>query len=1272
MRTTMQTLIQKTRVFLATFLLLAAQMLAPVSAFIPTASAAGQITFGAQFENQIDPNGSVSDDDNWGTGQLDEYSEGDFVDFRFQLNATEATSAGVMQIEYDLGACSFFTNYFDVLSVSPSIATVTEGVQTLVNPNGANNDYYKQNLNVAFSAAGTVTVIVTLQLSNTAGDCTGSNVAARLAVPDTGSGDFGNVGAKSLPMSADSVLENPSLTISKTVATGAALPDDFYFTISPAITGIINGVPVTNEDEIHIPEGQTSVTITEVNPDGVFTITEHGPAGYVFTGGTGTSCTVNNSTIGTAGGVMTATVTADNDRPVNAICNFSNQVQSGSITVIKNAIPNSLADFAFAATGTGVSNFTLDDDGDVTGADNTYSNTKTFTNLLPGSYSFTESSVSDWYLDGIECPNITEVKNLETRSVSLELAPGQNITCTFTNRQHGRIIVTKQTLPDEADNATDFTIEAFPGAGVVGTNQQTISDDQSVTFTVKHGQDYYVNEQLPLPTGWVMTENTCSNLDIDGNTPLVNGVPTLTCTITNTKLARIKIVKDTRPNDAQDFVFTASGTGVEGFTLDDDADGSRSNEKQFENLHSGAFTFTEGSVAGWFLDDITCSGTTDFVKNIETRQLTVNLAYGNDITCTFTNDLGGTISGIKYNDRNGDGDQDEGEEELAGWIIQLKQGASIQDTDTTDQNGAYSFTGLDDGTYTLCESMVGKDGWVQTDPNPAVNNGCQDVTLSDFGDSETVDFGNYQLGQVTGYKFNDTNFDGTWDQPDEPGLGEWEIKLYEACEVIESVESLFSLAVVNPCIDGWKLKSTTMTSSDAGTLGSYSFTGLLPGEYKVCETQQPGWMRTFPTSSDCAEPFMVTSGTSASRVFGNTQTARLTIVKDAYPDSDTQVFTFNPDWSENDFSLMDGEDTVYESSKTFSNLTTGEYSVAENEAEGWFLTEVYCEDDFSGFSVDGHTLTVDLEAGDDVTCTFVNHEAGDVMVTKFDDVNNNGYWDEETEPTLQGWDMTLELGTCEVDSFVYEETECEDDYSYDKTQTTGEDGTTAFTGVKPDTDHILSETQENGWEWTNTYCDYGRENGVGYPVPDNYYELSLTAGQTLECYVGNFENGEVEGFKFNDANNNAIYDNGEEKLSGWEIKLYNVCETVELPSVFLNLNREYQEVPECEEVQIGDPAVTDEEGNYSFNNLKTGTYKVCEVQQAGWTQTYPTDNEGCHSFTVEESGQIVTANFGNKAKISGRVLADTGTPISQGTWIGLAILSSLIGLTWFSRRRSEA
>lgn len=98
----------------------------------------------------------------------------------------------------------------------------------------------------------------------------------------------------------------------------------------------------------------------------------------------------------------------------------------------------------------------------------------------------------------------------------------------------------------------------------------------------------------------------------------------------------------------------------------------------------------------------------------------------------------------------------------------------------------------------------------------------------------------------------------------------------------------------------------------------------------------------------------------------------ITVVKDASGDGSGAVFAFAG--SLGPFSLDDDGATARPSSRTFDGLAAGTYSVRESVLEGWKLASVVCAEDDAGSTVDvaSATATVDLDAGEDVVCTFKN------------------------------------------------------------------------------------------------------------------------------------------------------------------------------------------------------------------------------------------------------------------------------------------------------------
>lgn len=114
--------------------------------------------------------------------------------------------------------------------------------------------------------------------------------------------------------------------------------------------------------------------------------------------------------------------------------------------------------------------------------------------------------------------------------------------------------------------------------------------------------------------------------------------------------ARITIIKDAQPDSTLVFPFTAVGTSLSNFTLDDDGDNANTypNTKVFDGLTSfgaGHATITENAGTGyWNLTQINCTsdprggtGTNNNVISLPERKVEVVLEEGEYVTCTFVN-----------------------------------------------------------------------------------------------------------------------------------------------------------------------------------------------------------------------------------------------------------------------------------------------------------------------------------------------------------------------------------------------------------------------------------------------------------------------------------------------------------------------------------------------------------------------------------------------------------------------------------------------------------
>nr|AAU83000.1 fibrinogen-binding protein-like [uncultured archaeon GZfos1D1]QNO57000.1 hypothetical protein MGAOFDBH_00018 [Methanosarcinales archaeon ANME-1 ERB7] len=377
------------------------------------------------------------------------------------------------------------------------------------------------------------------------------------------------------------------------------------------------------------------------------------------------------------------------------------------------------------------------------------------------------------------------------------------------------------------------------------------------------------------------------------------------------------------------------------------ADGSYT----FTNLEPGDYTVSEVLKAGWAQ---TCPPTPGTYSVTLTDSPVIDRDFGNRGALS--------ISGMKFNDLNGDGVKDAGEPGLEDWTINLV--GPVSGTTTTAADGSYTFTNLEPGDYTVSEVL--KAGWAQTCPAAP---GTYSVTLTD---SPVIDrdFGNRGALSISGMKFNDLNGDGVKDAG-EPGLGDWTINL------------------------AGPVSGTTTTAAD----GSYTFTNLEPGDYTVSEVLKPGWVQTCPAAPGTYS-VTLTDSPVIDRDFGNRGALSISGMKfddlngNGVKDAGEPGL---PDWTINLVGPVSGTTTTAaDGSYTFTNLEPGDYTVSEVLKAGWAQT---CPPTPGTYSV---TLTDSPVIDRD----FGNRGALSISGMKFDDLNGNGVKD-AGEPGLGDWTINL-------------------------------------------------------------------------------------------------------------------------------------------------------------------------------------------------------------------------------------------------------------------------
>lgn len=177
----------------------------------------------------------------------------------------------------------------------------------------------------------------------------------------------------------------------------------------------------------------------------------------------------------------------------------------------------------------------------------------------------------------------------------------------------------------------------------------------------------------------------------------------------------------------------------------------------------------------------------------------------------------GSISGVVFNDLNGNGVLDDGETGVADIMVHLAYSditKDLPDSVLTDADGMYMFDGLGAGNYVV--TSVGPEGWAYTTGPLNVMLDADDsvVDNADHGWMEEVAG---PTGMIKGLVWNDLNGDGMVDD-DEPGI--------EGIEIILSGMG----------------SGTTTTAAD----GTYAFEGLSAGAYMVTSVGPSGWSLTTP------------------------------------------------------------------------------------------------------------------------------------------------------------------------------------------------------------------------------------------------------------------------------------------------------------------------------------------------------------------------------------------------------------------------------------------
>ena len=284
-----------------------------------------------------------------------------------------------------------------------------------------------------------------------------------------------------------------------------------------------------------------------------------------------------------------------------------------------------------------------------------------------------------------------------------------------------------------------------------------------------------------------------------------------------------RVFKDTNG----DGVLDPGETGIGGVTVDL-RDGAGSLVDTVATVGDGTYVFTEVAAGSYTVEETDPEGFASTTPN----EVAISLAADGVATASFGDQPAGTVSGRVFVDTDGNGVQDRREGGIGGVNIRLIDSAhNLVARKSTAGDGTYVFTGVEVGSYSVVKE-ADPEGFVSTTSNVA------HIVISPDG-AATANFGDQQIGAVSGRVFNDADGDGAQDA-DEDGIGGVTIWLRDS---------------------GGSLVDTAATAGD----GTYVFTGVAAGSYTVEETDPEGFVSTTPN----VVAIVVTPGGAATANFGD-------------------------------------------------------------------------------------------------------------------------------------------------------------------------------------------------------------------------------------------------------------------------------------------------------------------------------------------------------------------------------------------------------------------
>ncbi len=750
-----------------------------------------------------------------------------------------------------------------------------------------------------------------------------------------------------------------------------------------------SGLPVSTQI---ITSGNTgTVTFNDVDQDNTYSISEIVPDGWVLTSSSCTGTNAPSSITPNAGETVT--------------CTFINS-KKPQLTVIKHVITDnggdaSADDFTMNVTGTNVS-------------DNSFPGEEagTTVTLDPGAYS----------VDEVNLPGYAKSSTADCAGT---LAFGDKKTCTITNDDIApRLHLRKVVINDNGGLATTANVTLTAegdGSNDLNGNSPVDSDSSLKADTFELSESYFGGYQS---SDWV-----CEGDGLQEGSSLTLGIAEeATCTITNNdippKLHLRKVVVNDNGGESlsSDWTLIANGDG------DNDISGSTPVDSG-DTLQVGTFELSESGPNGYSSSSWVC--TDPGLGGLINGPSTVTLYNGGETTCTITNDdiapeltvikhvvndnggkafasdFGMTVLGTNVSDTEFPGDE-------TGTTVTLKAGSySVGENGISTYDASYSedcagsiaigqtktctITNDDQpGTLIVKKIVVGSED-DESIFSFSVNEATSIAFESDGENILTVDAGTYDVTEpeVDGYTASYDNCS----QLEIPNGGT------ETCTITNTKKGHIIVDKItdpsaDPQVFGFSTTGTGYSSFSLTDSQTPNDQELVPGIYSVSEDSIGGWLKTSAVCSDGSDPSSIdlSAGEVVTCTFRNTKLGSLNIIKDARPD-DEQDFTFTSNILGVSTFMLDndgGFDNILSNSITFDSLLPSIYNINESLPNSlWSLDSITCDDLDSGLpypiTTSSTGVSVDLTAGKNVSCTFVN--------TKPSPTRTQGFWQTHTSFT---------------------------------------------------------------------------------------------------------------------------------------------------------------------------------------------------------------------------------------------------------------------------------